>query len=121
MKNYQRVIPRDFFNEAKLLKCMGLLALKILDNNLPSSIQIKIEESGEPFDIELSDDGHLFVSNYPVTINGEVVLFKTSYNSKSNYPFFCEIDYTDYEVFDEQGNFTEEFIELFTIKQPTGK
>ena len=48
MDNYSRVIPRDFFNEAKLLKCMGLLALKVLDNMTPNGIKILIEESGAP-------------------------------------------------------------------------
>lgn len=107
-ETYTRVIPRDFFNEAKLLKCMGWLSLKILDAQTPC--EILIEESGEPFNVELTDGGELFVSNYPVTIKGASVLLKSVYNSKSNYPFFCEYEYTDYRVFEEDGTFSEEFI-----------
>lgn len=108
---YTRVIPRDFFNEAKLLKCMGLLALKILDRQTP--VPIEIEETGEPFEIVLHDDGSLQVINYPVIINGRVPRFSTVYNSKDSYPFFVSTwDYEEIRVFTETGEFTEEFIEF---------
>lgn len=110
---YSRVIPRDFFNEAKLLKCMGNLALKILDFQIPEGIKIEIENSGDPFNIVLTNDGFLMVSNYSVTVNGEEVIMKSTYNSKENYPFYCEIDYDEYLVFDDKGEFTKEFIERF--------
>ena len=35
---YERVIPRDLFNEAKLLKCVGLLVLKIHDGENPANV-----------------------------------------------------------------------------------
>lgn len=88
---------------------MGRLALKILDNELPQGLDIQIEESGEPFDIRLTEDGSLTVENYPVTINGVPVIFKTSYNSKAAFPLFAEIDYTEYEVFDNNGEFLPTF------------
>jgi len=114
--SYQRVIPRDFFNEAKLLKCMGLLALKVLDNQLPEGIVISIDESGEPFDIiQMEDSGDLSVVNYPVIVNGVELLFASNYNSKSNFPLYCEIDYSPITVFNEIGDFSNEFIETFTI------
>lgn len=109
-KTYTRVIPRDFFNEAKLLKCMGLLALKILDGLTPC--EISIEENGESFNIELSDEGSLFISNYNVIVKNTVCHFKTTYNAKGNYPFYCEYDYTDYLVFDENGDWHPNFIEF---------
>src|SRR6478735_4525139 len=111
--NYNRVIPRDFFNEAKLLKCMGNLAVKILDFQIPEGINIVIEDSGDPFHIVLTDDGSLMVSNYNVTVNGEDVIMKSTYNSKENFPFFCEIDDEEYKVFTDQGEFDKEFIERF--------
>ena len=110
---YQRVIPRDFFNEAKLLKCMGVLALKILDYQLPEGITITIKESSAAFKVDLIDDGSLTVSNYPVKVNGQAVTMKTRYNSKSNFPLICEIDYEEVLVFNEKGEFDEEFIEKF--------
>lgn len=112
-ETYCRVIPRDFFNEAKLLKCLGQLAIKIHECDLPEGFIIDIEESGDPFDIQLSDEGSLYVANYPTTVNGVRVRFKTTYNSKSPYPLFCEVDYTDYQVFEDNGEFCEEFINMF--------
>ena len=112
---YQRVVPRDFFNEAKLLKCMGVLALSVLDNTTPDGIDIVIEESGDPFDIVLDEMwGLLMVSNYRVSINDEVYMIGTRYNSKSNFPFVVVYDDTEYEIFNEQGKFSSEFIDLFT-------
>lgn len=111
-ETYTRVIPRDFFNEAKLLKCMGILSLKILDSQLPEGIEIEIEENYDPFEVNLTDDGILFVSNYNVVINGTPVFVGTRYNSKSNLPFVLVVDYTEYEIFSEEGKFTDEFIEI---------
>ena len=108
--NYQRVIPRDFFNEAKLLKCMGVISLSILDSKAPCVMNI--EESGEPFSIGLMDCGHLTVGNYELTIKETPVILKSTYNSKSNYPLLVEYDYCDYTVFDENGEFTDEFIDF---------
>lgn len=111
--SYDRKIPRDFFNEAKLLKCMGVLSLKILDNQTPEGIDIQIEETGEAFNIELMEDGHLTVTNYNVSVNDEIVTMKSTYNSKSNFPLICQYEYDEVPVFDDNGNFDEEFIELF--------
>lgn len=118
---YERVIPRDFFNEAKLLKCLGLLSVKILDNMIPAGIKIEITESGKAFDVRQDEnDGGLYINNYSVKINGSSVLMKTIYNSKDNYPLLCT--YNDYEevlVFDESGEFSDDFIEKFAKKQQT--
>jgi len=116
ISTYQRVIPRDLFNEAKLLKCIGQVVLKIHDRQTP--IRMGVIETGERFKIELLDEGYLFISNLDITILGEKYLFKTTYNSKSNYPLFVEIQEdngpVDIQVFDENGNFDEEFINYFT-------
>ncbi len=92
---------------------MGVLALSILDRMLPDGIEMEIGECGEPFDVRMSEDGDLFVSNYPVKVNGNEVFFKTNYNSKSNFPFYCQVDYEDTLVFDENGKFSEDFIQKF--------
>lgn len=110
--SYQRVIPRDFFNESKLLKCMGQLSLKVLDYQTPKGVEISIDENLEPFDIQLSDSGFMFVSNYPVQVNGVEILFTTTYNSKANYPLYAWYDDEQYKVFDEDGNFHKDFIAM---------
>lgn len=109
-RSYSRVIPRDLFNEAKLLKCIGLVSLKILDNMTP--VPMLIEDTGEPFEIGLMDDGYLVIWNYQIYIKDRVCTFKTQYNSKSNYPLFCQYEDCEYLVFDEKGNWEPEFIQF---------
>jgi hypothetical protein len=109
---YRRVCPRDLFNEAKLLKCYGLLCLKILDNQTPVPMTYE-DEHLVRFNVELLEEGSLFISNLPIKIKGKRFTFKTTYNSKSNYPFFVQTDdYCEYEVFTDSGEFTDEFIEF---------
>ena len=112
--SYNRVIPRDFFNEGKLLKCMGVLPLSILDNKTPDGIEIHIDGSGEAFDIVLDQEWSILeVINYNVTINGEEYRVGTTYNSKDNFPLYVIVDDVEILVFDENGKFSDEFIETF--------
>jgi hypothetical protein len=113
--SYTRVIPRDFYNESKLLKCMGHLDVMAKSSKCPSGIEIIIEENGEPFNIHKDESsGNIYISNYMCYVNQKLVRFETNLNSKSNYPLSCMFEYTPYMVFDEQGDFDSEFIEAFT-------
>lgn len=95
---------------------MGKLSLAILDWQIPGGIEITITESGEPFEVVLEENyALLYVANYPVSINGTEYLTGTTYNSKDTYPLQVVDDYAEYLVFDEQGNFSEEFIQHFTM------
>jgi hypothetical protein len=109
---YERVIPRDLFNEAKLLKCMGRLALLILDGHAP--VPMFFKETGGSFIIrQLASDGALVVVNYPLTIKGKKHFLASSYNSKNNYPLYLRTpDFQVFAVFDNEGNFHPEFIEF---------
>lgn len=108
--NYVRVIPRDLFNEAKLLKCIGKLVLDIHDNQAPKGL--KFEHDGKPFVIGLNDEGSLEVNNIEFIYKKTSLIFKTIYNSKNSFPLQCEYDYCDYLVFDENGNFDTEFLDF---------
>lgn len=114
--HYLRVTPRDFFNEAKLLKCMGRLCLLIHDELTP--VKMTRSENGEPFNIALTMDEFLIVTNTHIAINGTVCRFKTAYNSKENYPFYVEHEEIEYLVFDEQGEFHKEFIDFCNTTTP---
>jgi len=110
---YTRVIPRDFFNEAKLLKCMGLLSLKILDNQTPCEMNIEVieptEGEDEGFIIAQTQCGNLTVYNYIFTIKETVVILQSPVNSKENYPMVASYEYCEYTLFNDDGDFTEEF------------
>lgn len=111
MTKYQRVLPRDLFNEAKLLKCMGHLVLLIMGCKTPVTMGYGDEGCDEGFEIGLLEEGSLTIKNLPVSIRGKVFLFKTTYNSRANYPLYVQDkNYCDYLVFNEQGEFSEDFI-----------
>lgn len=107
---YIRVIPRDLFNEAKLLKCIGRLCLLIHDRLTP--VEMSFDDGIEKFEIGLMDDGHLAVANLPIFIMGWPYRFKTQYNSKSNYPLLVEYNYCEHRVFDEAGEWDQEFLDF---------
>lgn len=107
---YYRVLPRDLFNEAKLLKCIGHLVLKIHDHMAPNGL--RFEHDGEPFEIALIDDGHLTVTNIVFAIGDTFLLFKTAYNSKAPYPLLCEHDNIEWNVFLDSGEFDQAFVKL---------
>lgn len=110
--NYRREIPRDLFNEAKLLKCVGRLILLIHNNDIPEGFEMSFKHNGKPFKIGLMRDGSLTVDNVQISVNGIPCVFKTTYNSKSNFPFYLEYELTDYPVFTDKGEFDEEYIEI---------
>jgi hypothetical protein len=109
--NYDRVLPRDLFNEAKLLKCVGRLCLLIHDDKAPDGV--KFEHNSDAFEIGMTTDGDLTISNIKFFINDKEIMFVTRYNNKANYPFFVQDEeYLDHRVFDEQGNLDNEFIQF---------
>lgn len=102
---YIRVIPRDFFNESKLLKCLGRFQLLIHDRGC-KGYNFKVIFHGEPFSIKQNDhDGSLFVENYCVMLDGERLDLFSHYNSKESYPLFCVYRGDLYRVLDDDGNF----------------
>lgn len=111
--HYNRVLPRDLFNESKLLKCIGRLCLLIHDNMIPFSMSV--EENDEPFEIGLLEDGHLTITNLNIFIMEQLTTFKTVYNSKLSYPLIASYGYDECVVFDNDGQFTEEFIKFNEI------
>lgn len=116
---YDRVFPRDLFNEAKLLKCAGILCLKILDCQAPQSLTYN-DENNTGIQIGISEDGGLSIVNLKVFVNKKRAVFVTTYNSKSPYPFYLRSygkrydEYEDIPVFTEAGDFDPEFIEFVT-------
>jgi len=106
---YKRVIPRDFFNNAKLLKCLGAFTL-LVDEYAFTRKLISIEENDEPFNIALTENGELFCANYTWYLKGEPLFLFTPYNSKAAYPLFCRIENSDYNVLNEHGKFDIEFL-----------
>jgi hypothetical protein len=109
---YKRVIPRDLFNESKLLKCVGRLALKIHDSMGPEGL--KLEYDDKPFEIRL--DGYkdaFYVENMKFHVNGRQFYFYSQVNSHEPYPFFLFYNFQEFEVFDVIGNFNVGIMRFF--------
>jgi hypothetical protein len=114
MSNYIRVLPRDAFNEANLLKCIGRLTLLIHDNEIDWLKYEQYNDNEEGFNIcQEESSGEIYITNlifYLKKDNTEII-FTSCYNSKDNYPLIAyTTDNNYYRVFDENGNFllTEE-------------
>ncbi len=117
---YIRVIPRDFFNESKLLKCLGQLSLLVLEDSIyrhltgvkEVNITEEFIEEDQGFNILLDSDLYgLVCANYEFCVNGIPMLLYHPYNSKEQYPLcFVSISGDTYSVFTETGEVTDEFI-----------
>lgn len=102
--NYTRVIPRDFFNESKLLCCLGKLSLHISDRET-GNLKLIEEFDNEPFQIDLSDNGELYVLNYSVFLNKDQIELYIPINSRDKYPLKGIWRDKEYQMLDEEGNF----------------
>lgn len=111
---YLRVIPRDLFNEANLLKCLGKLYL-CLETLNPEGVTL--EHDGEAFEIDQSEDsGGLFVRNVTLIVRGEEVHLWRPLNSRHAWPLYLTLDLDDeeYSVFDDDGNLSIEMLKFLT-------
>lgn len=122
MSDYKRVIPRDLFNEAKLLKCLGQLCLAIEDSVHDKKVKYFHMDSveGNGFHIRQDQsDGSFFCSNLVFEVEGyEEVHFFLQQNKDDPYPFFVSTieDEETYRVFDDKGNLTPELAKMFGIQ-----
>jgi len=110
--SYIRVLPRDLFNEANLLKCLGQLWIAV-DGKAPAA-QFDVEAVEEGFWIDQDpNDGSLRVVNLPFSMGGRNALLTRPLNSREPWPLYIsfpeypEIDTT--AVFNEDGSLSHEF------------
>lgn len=115
--SYIRVLPRDLFNEAKLLKCLGQLSLHIHDHNpLTRLYGMALRHytsitDGFTIDLDAANNA-LCVHNLSLESSvGHIHLYSV-YNSKAPYPLqFTLQSGACGAVFCDNGNFDQEFID----------
>lgn len=111
--SYVRVIPRDLFNEANLLKCYGQLYINLERMGLEECL-VMGDINGR-FDIwQDENDGSLTVTNVVLTIHGDVVPLLRPLNSREPYPLWATVrdiygEPDELEVFNVDGTFTAQF------------
>ncbi len=112
--SYTRELPRDLFNEAKLLKCLGQITL--LNHNNVIRLRIEHHTYIHPgFIIEQdSSDGSISVLNIQfITPDGKTAVeFFTALNSKDPYPLYFIAGDQEHAALDDQGNPTPELLDL---------
>lgn len=110
--SYRRVIPRDLFNEANLLKCLGRVALLIEDGKAPDGLQLEHTNSSRGFAIEQDPgSGDICCTNLAlVTQKGGRAFAWRGLNSRDGWSIFINArGDEEIAVFNDDGSFTEEF------------
>lgn len=113
--SYLRVIPRDLFNEANLLKCYGQLYLNLDRLGLQECLEHHADDG--PFRIkQWEEDGSLSVQNVILNLHGRQVRLYRPLNAMSPYPLWAIIGERELQVFNTDGTFTDEMEELIVGK-----
>lgn len=104
--SYHRVMPRDLFNESKLLKCLGFITLMIHENRIKGLV-VEHETEKTGFVIRQNqNDGSIYVENlHFMSSKGEPVYFYHPLNSKYNFPITMRFKNEDYYPFNENGDY----------------
>lgn len=107
--SYQRVIPRDLFNEANLLKCFGTLYLRLEALAIEG---VSLEHDDEAFDIDQDENtGGLHVRNVALIVRGQKMEMWRPLNSRHAWPLYLNTpDDEEYSVFDDEGNLSAEML-----------
>lgn len=117
--SYVRVIPRDLFNEADLLKCLGHLYI-LLETN-PSKAKFDVDDL-PVFDIQQDEnDGSIYVANLPFSADGRKIHLSRPLNARARWPLYLSLpDDPDFEairVFEENGVFTEDMLNFINARR----
>jgi len=108
--SYRRVIPRDLFNEANLLKCYGRIYINLERAELP---HVELDHDGEPFNIQQdSSSGAIYVENVKLKVNGKALRLERPLNSREAWPLnLITEDDEEVTVFTSDGDFTVDLVE----------
>lgn len=120
--SYVRVIPRDLFNEASLLKCLG--HLQIMLETTPGDAKFEVEDV-PMFDIRQDEsDGSIHVANLPFSVGGRTVHLSRPLNSRNSWPLNLSVpdepDFEPFRVFEETGFFTESMLNFMAERNQNG-
>lgn len=111
MTSYHKVIPRDLFNDANLLKCYG----QIYINLVTMDVDAQLVGGNEGFRIEQNVDGDTYLGDVHLIVRGDRVKLSRPLNSRKPYPLYLvNEDWEEIEVFHDNGQFTEEMVAFLT-------
>ncbi len=121
MSNYTRVLPRDLFNEAMLLKCLGKISL-LIHNKEIQGLKCVHTQPEKGFIIKQdSGSGDIYVSNLFFTDeSGNEVLFSHPLNARGSWPLVMTYKHETYYVFDETFKVGEFILDENIFKKDKG-
>lgn len=114
MSNYIRVLPRDLFNEASLLKCVGRLWI-LTDETSNHHARFETEDA-DTFDIVQDDSsGAIYIRNVVFTVRGVRQRLSRPLNSRGTWPLYLDSEDDDDDadtiaIFDDNGNLSAELL-----------
>lgn len=110
--SYFRIIPRDLFNESKLLKCLGQLSLIIHDGvGVPAALTLNHTAEEEGFYINQDQSsGALYCANLELSYFEREIGLSIPYNSKDAYPLSYSIDNEAGRVLTDDGKLSSDFM-----------
>jgi hypothetical protein len=107
--SYFRVIPRDLFNEANLLKCYGQLYLNLEKMGLQDCLVHSSERAR--WDVQQdSSSGAITILNIILFVKGNNVYLSRPLNSREPWPLYLEHADDVLAVFNDDGTFSSEMI-----------
>lgn len=114
--SYIRVIPRDLFNEANLLKCYGQIYINLERLNLPH-VRFEHFNANDPFDVQQDmGDGGLTIDNIDLTVRGKRLTLRRPINSREPWPLLViGDDDEETPVFNDDGTFSADMLAILTV------
>jgi hypothetical protein len=119
--SYIRVLPRDLFNEANLLKCLGQLWL-LLDGK-DGSVKFVTEAVEDGFWIHQDpNDGSIYVANVEVSVRDRWARLSRPLNSRQPWPLYLSIledpGFDPIAVFNDDGSLSDDMLRTMRGLQP---
>jgi len=120
MSNYRRVLPRDLFNEANLLK--NYARLWILLNESDQKIGQILEHSASTFDIQQNESsGGLTIANLTFVVKGETYVLERPLNSREEWSLMVSschsnVDFEEISVFNNSGDFSDDMRKFLEVR-----
>lgn len=104
-ERFHRVIPRDLFNEAKMLAMVSKFAKDVNQGKMPGGFIGKLNKR---WTVALSEDGSLYISGFDLKYKGHKADLTMNYNSGKMNRFPLQVTVEDMDlwnvtIYDENG------------------
>lgn len=113
MDQYRRVLPRDLFNEADLLKCVARLWIVLGGRGWRDGALFPDAWLPQFLVAQDPGSGSISIANLRFEIRGRRYDLTRPLNSRQPWPLYLECDEHDFDpigVFDEEGELSPEMV-----------